>query len=269
MNTPRVLSTLPTGFPAPAVTAKTIAHRGGGALRGENTFSAFQHAYELGCRIMETDVQITADGYAVAFHDDTLDRVTDHTGPIRSYTLADLAKVRVHGPDGTTDQVPLLVDLFDAFDCQWIVDVKHGDSIVPLAESIVAAQSTERTCVSHNWDSWLYRVEELTGPGLQRMVGWQSLATLIAHARQGSRPPQEALSAPWVHIAWETCGVKLMSDPVFAQRFTSMCHDLGAGVRVWTVNDPAHMGDLFDLGVDGIFTDRPDLCLHQEHAVAP
>ncbi len=36
-------------------------------------------------------------------------------------------------------------------------------------------------------------------------------------------------------------------------------HDAGLLVIPWTVNDPADMADLLDLGVDGIITDRPDL----------
>jgi glycerophosphoryl diester phosphodiesterase len=34
---------------------------------------------------------------------------------------------------------------------------------------------------------------------------------------------------------------------------------LGLTVLAWTVNEPARMAQLMDLGVDGIVTDRPDL----------
>ena len=56
----------------------------------ENTVRAFHNAVQLGFRYLETDVHTTSDGVLVAFHDDTLDRVTDVPGSLRQLSFADL-----------------------------------------------------------------------------------------------------------------------------------------------------------------------------------
>jgi glycerophosphoryl diester phosphodiesterase len=59
------------------------AHRGGLALRPENTLSAFGNALRLGVSTLELDVQITQDGVAVVTHDRRVDPVKcADTGPV-------------------------------------------------------------------------------------------------------------------------------------------------------------------------------------------
>lgn len=209
--------------------------------------------------MLETDVQITADGVAVAFHDDTLDRVTTLSGEIRSYTYAELRTAHVRGPDDI-GYIPTIAEVLDAFpDASWAIDVKHADSIEPLAESIRRTNSAGRVCVAHAWEPWLERIRDLTGPDLQRSTGWRELAALVSAARAGSRPPTWVQTGTWVHVGWRPGGIPLMESPILAERLIAMSHDLGLGVRVWTINDPQHMMRLWDEGADGIFTDRPDL----------
>ena len=59
-----------------------IAHRGASADERENTLPAFERAIELGADFVELDVQVSADGALVVFHDLDLDRLTPLRGPI-------------------------------------------------------------------------------------------------------------------------------------------------------------------------------------------
>jgi glycerophosphoryl diester phosphodiesterase len=91
------------------LTAQPIAHRGlHDKAKGviENTVSAALAAVEAGYAI-ECDVQLTADGEAVVFHDFTLDRLTVAQGRLDAMTAAALGRVAMRG---TTDRIARLGD---------------------------------------------------------------------------------------------------------------------------------------------------------------
>ena len=70
-----------------------FAHRGGAALRPENTIAAFDHGLALGADGLELDVHLSRDGVVVVHHDDTLDRTTSAHGPVSERTADELAQV--------------------------------------------------------------------------------------------------------------------------------------------------------------------------------
>jgi glycerophosphoryl diester phosphodiesterase len=79
---------------AACVTIPGVAHRGGIEHYVENTDDAFRDAANRGTPRWETDVQFTADDVPVIMHDDTVDRTTDGTGAVSSFTLAQLEGLR-------------------------------------------------------------------------------------------------------------------------------------------------------------------------------
>jgi len=98
----------PRPVPLPAAFRKTpIAHRGYHSLadgRPENSLAAFRAAIGAGYGI-ELDVQQSADGQAMVFHDDDLDRLTNATGPVKEHSAAELQALALHGSD---DRIPTL-----------------------------------------------------------------------------------------------------------------------------------------------------------------
>ncbi|WP_225794801.1 glycerophosphodiester phosphodiesterase [Streptomyces aculeolatus] len=125
-----------------ATTPFAIAHRGSGGEFPEHTLAAYTAALAAGAKAIEVSVHLTADGVPVCFHDTTLDRVTDHTGPIADWTYAALREqVRVTPQGllgaGWADQpIPTLAEVLDALygRCVIFLEAKSNPAIVPLRD---------------------------------------------------------------------------------------------------------------------------------------
>jgi len=226
-----------------------FAHRGGAGDHPENTMSAFQHAVDIGYRYLETDVHVTADGVVVAFHDDVLDRVTDRTGRI-----ADLSWARVkEAVVGDAERVPLLEDVLGTWPGVRVnIDPKHDASVRPLVDALRRGRAFDRVCVAAFSDRRLAVVRRLTGNQVCTALGPRDIGRLRV-AGWGA-----AVTGPIVGACVQIPvrhGRVVLAD----RRFLAAAHRRRLPVHVWTVDDPATMSWLLDLGVDGIMTDRPSV----------
>ena len=128
------------------LTARPIAHRGyhdAATRRIENTLPAAEAAIARGFAI-ECDLQPTSDGEVVVFHDDTLERLTDLTGPVAKQPLAVLRKARIKDSGA---QIPTLEELLDLVDGRvpLIIELKSrfdGDRRLEAATAAVLAAYT-------------------------------------------------------------------------------------------------------------------------------
>jgi glycerophosphoryl diester phosphodiesterase len=95
--------------------ARPIAHRGlHSKSKGiiEDTSSAFEAAIK-GNYAIECDVQLTADGEAIVFHDDALDRLTEAKGAVKALTAKELKKVKLKA---TSDRMQTLAEMLEQVD---------------------------------------------------------------------------------------------------------------------------------------------------------
>jgi glycerophosphoryl diester phosphodiesterase len=207
-----------------------IAHRGASADERENTLPAFERAIAVGADFVELDVQVSADGALVVFHDVDLDRLTPLRGPLRKRPLAEL---REHA-------IPTLDD---------VLEVTRG-RIGVMAE----LKSPH-----------LYRRHDVAGRtaallGADDVVLSFSRRALLEARRR--RPDLRLLQHVGLGVsiraassyAW---GVGFW-EPRVTRRGIAKARTLGLVTTVYTVNEPARMRQLDALGVDGIFTDCPD-----------
>ncbi|MFJ2161651.1 glycerophosphodiester phosphodiesterase [Streptomyces sp. NPDC087856] len=225
-----------------------FAHRGGAADGLENTVFQFRRAVELGYRYIETDVHATADGKLVAFHDETLDRVSDGAGRIADLFWSDVSHARVAGKE----PVPLFEELLETFpEVRWNVDIKAEPALRPLLDLLERTDSWNRVLVGSFSEKRVVRAQHLAGPRLATSFGTRGVLNL--RLRSWGAPLPVRRSAVAAQVPEEQSGV-----PVVDRSFVRAAHARGVQVHVWTINEADRMHRLLDLGVDGIMTDHID-----------
>ena len=226
-----------------------MAHRGGAIEHLENTMPAFQACVDLGYRYLETDVRVTADGVLIAFHDPTLERVTDRRGRVELLTWPQIAEARIGG----REPILRLEDLLGAWpDVRFNLDIKAAGVLAPLVRLVRKMDIADRLCLGSFSDARIAAARRLFGPDLCTSLGPRGVAAL----RLSSYSPRAAglvrIQAGCAQVPLQLGGRALVDE-----RFVAAAHERGLQVHVWTVDDPAECAAMLDLGVDGIMTDRP------------
>jgi glycerophosphoryl diester phosphodiesterase len=230
-----------------------IAHRGYSPEGLENTIPAFRAALGLGYQYLETDINTTSDGVTLVFHDPTLERVTDGRGTIAELPYAVVRQARVGG----LEPISTLRELFEALPgANFNIDVKDSRSASNLAALIEEFALHDRVCVASFSGRRRRDVLRRLGRPVASSPGKKLLAAYFA--LQGWMP------APVLRVLVRNVDVlqvppRYKARELVTRRSVAKAHRLGLKVHVWTINDPAQMHRLFDLGVDGIMTDRGDV----------
>ncbi len=207
-----------------------IAHRGSSHAEPENTLPAFERAIADGADFVEFDVQMSRDGVPVVFHDAELDRLTSLTGPIGRRAAAELEEARVPTLDQVLEVVRGRIGV--------MAELKspHLQRAHPFVERVVSRLEPGDVVISFQQRA-LLETRRLA-PGLR----------LLQHVGLGVSIRAAA------HYAW---GVGFV-NAALTRRGLQRARSLGLVTTVFTVNDERRMRELAALGVDGLFTDRPD-----------
>ena len=238
-----------------------IAHRGGAEEAPENTLEAFAAAVELGYRYLETDAHVTRDGVVVAFHDDRLDGITDRTGAIAALPIAEVEAADAgftFSPDGGRSfpfrgrgvRVPRLEALLERWPGARVnIDPKHDTCVEPLVALLDRLDAWDRVCLGSFSDRRLRRIRALSRGRACTSMGPRAVAVARVSSVCGRMP---RLRADCIQVPIHAGRIRIVTPG-----FLRAAHAAGLPVHVWTVNDPATMHELLEMGVDGVMTDRP------------
>jgi glycerophosphoryl diester phosphodiesterase len=221
----------------PALTTRPsiIAHRGFSGRYPENTLASVRAALHLGVDLVEIDVQETADGELIVFHDYGLRRLCGVRGRVRDRTLAEIRRLN--------PQVPTLRQVLQM--CRGktrvLIEIKHADP--RKVATVVSETRMENEVIVFSLS--IHRMKEIAAvnPRIPRFG-------LVAR-----RLPLAMVRLKSVGIE----GVGLSRRLVRSQRIVRRIHKRGWKLFVWTVNREAEMKKLADWGVDGLITNHPDV----------
>jgi glycerophosphoryl diester phosphodiesterase len=243
-----MLDTLPT----PVI----FAHRGASAYAPENTLAAFELALRQGADAIELDVKLSADGHVVVIHDPTVDRTTGARGRVKDMSLADLRSLDAgsfFSANFRGEKIPTLEEVFEAVGRRAFINVELTNYNTPR---------------DHLVESVCMLIKKF---GLQKRVLLSSfLPTNLASARRYlPEVPTGLLALGGILGLWSRSfgfafGRYDALHPNLrnaTQQQIYFAHRLKRRIHVWTVNDEADLRRLFKWGVDGVFTDHPQLAV--------
>ncbi|MGE0463637.1 MAG: glycerophosphodiester phosphodiesterase [Vicinamibacterales bacterium] len=240
-----------------------FAHRGGAALAPENTLVAFEGGLSHGADGMELDVHLSRDGVPVVIHDATVDRTTNGTGPVASFTAAELAGLDA-GHHFEQDGFPFRgrghgVPTLEAVLARWpaarvIIEMKNGTPELGTAvvEVVRRVGAQRRVCLGSFQQEGLDAVRALAPEIVTSASQPEAKRTLRrSWVRWPFRPrrPYVAFQVP------EWSGRTRVVSPAFVRQV----HHEGQVLQVWVVDREADAQRLLDMGVDGLISDRPDV----------
>ncbi|MDQ3243006.1 MAG: glycerophosphodiester phosphodiesterase [Gemmatimonadota bacterium] len=259
--------------PREAAVPLVIAHRGASYDAPEHTIAAYDLAVALRVDYIEQDLHRTSDGVLLVLHDATLDRTTrgapgSCTGPVRTNTLAQIKACdagswfNAANPSRARAQYALerpvaLTEVLDRFgaNTRYYIELKDPDLYPGIEADLIAlldsrglllpvASVHPRVLIQSFSEESLKRVRQLAPSAhLVRLLSDTSSAGVreklngVQGYAKGIGVPRGSVDRALIEAAHAACLV----------------------VHPYTVDDPAEMRALIDVGVDGIFTNRPDL----------
>lgn len=217
-----------------------IGHRGAPHAALENTLDSFRAAIDVGVDMFELDVQQSADGFLVIFHDYDLSRLANDSRLISEMTLDEIQQVDLGGGRS----IPVLEEVLDLAKgrVKVNVEIKVPDIEKPVLNVVRQVGILDDILFSSFYHGVLAKIRELEERANTGVLYSQPIEDVANYAR--------SLDANAINPLFFLLEPSIVAD----------AHANGLKVYPWTVNDSEMIMELIKIGVDGIITDCPDIC---------
>lgn len=222
-----------------------IGHRGCPAYEPENTCIGFEKAIELGVDMLEFDVYVLPTGELIVFHDRTLDRTTNGSGLLLHNSFKELRRLDA----GAGQRIPTLREVLDciAGRVPVVIEIKNVGASAAVAEEI------EHAVQGGTWNYGQFIVSSFHHRELHLFKSDHAPHVNVV-AATSSVPLDDAQYADTLQAIAVTPDIDSVD-----QQFVDDAHRRGLAVYVFTVTNYEDTQAMLSLGVDGIFTNAPDV----------
>lgn len=213
-----------------------MGHRGAAALEPENTLLSIGRAIEIGVNAVEIDVRLSKDKEIVVIHDSTVDRTTDGTGPVCSFTVDELKKLDA----GKGQRIPTLQEVIDFIDnkVDLVIELKEEGTVESVFELIKKSNIEDTVYVISFWHRLVKTIKEM---GSHIKTGVLLVGCPVDTC-----------------IATQTSADALVMNYSFIDmKFVQTAHKENLKVFVWNIDKRNLLKPYADMGVDGIGTNDP------------
>lgn len=241
-----------------------FAHRGGAHDAPENTLAAIREAKRNNATGIEIDLSFTLDNVAVLFHDDTLERTTEGSGPLAATTFADLRRLDAASKHPFAERfrgerVPTLdegVDECLRHGMRLILDVKEYDErAVTLVNDLFRKKPElyRRALVASFYPHFVYALRR-RNPGIVTALTWRPGFVAYEDVER-LRPRHRSLVKHWAALAgdwllsWALHGgllphmtgasAVLVCKNALSAEYVRAWREQGLHLLAWTPNHPA------------------------------
>lgn len=235
---------------------KVIGHRGACGYAPENTLISMSKAHELGTKWVEFDVMLAGTGEPIIIHDLTLERTTNGSGEVANTdfkTLATLDCGSWFSQHYAGEKIPALGDILkhvSYFDMGINVEIKPS----PGQEILTAVKTIEM--LKEKWPKYckMPLISSFSIPALNTVFN-SKLPCKIGYIIDSWEEGWEAI------INQFGCFSLHIDHHILTPERVKQIKELGLFVLAYTINDTDRARELFDWGVDSVFSDYPDIIL--------
>jgi len=234
-----------------------IAHRGASAYYPENTLPSFEGAISMGADMIELDVQLTSDKEVVVYHYKKISTRTDGRGKIADYSLATLKKLDAGSwfdKNFKNIRIPTLAEVLDICKNRIAVNIEIKTEAVnkmflggieEKCVKIVEQRGMREHVVFSSFDPRAIM-------HLKQMDNTTAVAVLFEKKHYGSKLPS---------VVMDSVGADAFNCATYEFNKTWLANVKAKNipVNIYTVNDAKKMKKFLDMGVSGIFTNKPDV----------